>query len=195
MPESTGQDGGSAVNRLSGGQLACLRFVSDGLSSKQIAKELGISPHTVDQRLRLAMQTLGVDSRFAAARLVRHAESGGYQSPAYQPVHQTAYQSPHVAGPAGRGIAEPVSGDADDVRRYDAHGVVGEARPGFEPLPTGFSLPSSPPASRGGTRRNDLAPIVRMAWTIGLTIGVVLALSLLITAAEGLARILQAFQP
>ena len=40
------------VARLSQGQLDCLLLVDQHLSSKEIAGELGISSHTVDQRIR-----------------------------------------------------------------------------------------------------------------------------------------------
>lgn len=186
MSELIDQKQADAIGRLSDGQLACLRLVMDGHTSKQIAKELGISPHTVDQRLRLAIQTLRVDSRFEAARLVRQSENGPYQRP--------VYQSPHVVEAAEPVETEPTSGDTDGARRHDAHSVVGEARPGFEPLPTPISLPSSSDKARVGGRRNELAPVVRIAWTVGLMIGVVLALGLLIAAAEGLARVLEALR-
>ncbi|MGI8610813.1 MAG: sigma factor-like helix-turn-helix DNA-binding protein, partial [Sphingomicrobium sp.] len=49
------------VARLSAGQLDCLRLVDQHLSSKEIAAELHISPHTVDQRIRGSLQILGVE--------------------------------------------------------------------------------------------------------------------------------------
>jgi DNA-binding NarL/FixJ family response regulator len=39
------------VARLTPAQLDCLRLVNEHLSSKEIAVRLGISPHTVDQRI------------------------------------------------------------------------------------------------------------------------------------------------
>lgn len=51
------------IARLTSGQLDCLRMVADNFSSKEIAVELGISSHTVDQRIRHALQTLGVERR------------------------------------------------------------------------------------------------------------------------------------
>ncbi len=56
--------------RLSSGQLEVLRLVNRHLNSKEIAGELGISSHTVDQRVRGAIRTLGVARRSEAARLV-----------------------------------------------------------------------------------------------------------------------------
>jgi IS30 family transposase len=56
-----------AVDRLakiSEGQRACLRMVLQHMSSKDIARALNISPHTVDQRLKLAMRTLGAATRW-----------------------------------------------------------------------------------------------------------------------------------
>ena len=58
------------VARLSKGQLDCLLLVDQHWSSKEIAVELGISSHTVDQRIRGALQVLGVERRSQAARMV-----------------------------------------------------------------------------------------------------------------------------
>ena len=40
------------LGKLTRGQLDCLSLVDQHLSSKEIAAELNISPHTVDQRIR-----------------------------------------------------------------------------------------------------------------------------------------------
>lgn len=57
--------------RLSDQQIACLQRVERGLSSKEIAHELGISPATVDTYLKAAMQRLGTNRRRDAARILR----------------------------------------------------------------------------------------------------------------------------
>jgi DNA-binding CsgD family transcriptional regulator len=46
----------------------CLRLAGRHYSSKEMARILGISKHTVDQRLRHATQLMGATSRFEAAR-------------------------------------------------------------------------------------------------------------------------------
>jgi DNA-binding CsgD family transcriptional regulator len=75
----------SRVSRLSDGQRECLRRVLSHKSSKEIAIELGISPHTVDQRLRAAIKILNVSNRFEAARLLAVSEPIiPYQQPVYQ---------------------------------------------------------------------------------------------------------------
>lgn len=70
---------GKPLHDLSEGQRACLRGVLAMRSSKEIAKELGISPHTVDKRLKDAMKILGVSSRVEAARMLASEEREGYQ--------------------------------------------------------------------------------------------------------------------
>src|SRR3954451_4584023 len=82
----SGEDLAARVARLSAGQLDCLRLVDQHLSSKEIAGELGISPHTVDQRIRQALQILGVERRTQAARLVAQ-----YHGPYQRLIHQTPY--------------------------------------------------------------------------------------------------------
>lgn len=54
--------------QLTESQKTCLRLVSAGMSSKEIAIETGLSPRTVDQYVNLAAQALGVSSRREAAR-------------------------------------------------------------------------------------------------------------------------------
>jgi len=52
----------------------CLRLVNQHLSSKQIARELGMSKTSVDTYCDRARRKLGVDDRFKAARLLRDVE-------------------------------------------------------------------------------------------------------------------------
>ena len=83
------------VDRLTKGQADCLRLVVQHLSSKEIALHLGISPHTVDQRIRGALQTLGVERRSQAARMLIEGDqrSGGPQPLPLPPSWPaTAYQ-------------------------------------------------------------------------------------------------------
>ena len=73
--EPTGSHG------LSAGQITCLRLVSDNMTSKEIARTLGISPYTVDQRLDAARRKLGATSRKEAARLFATMEQGAAVAP------------------------------------------------------------------------------------------------------------------
>src|SRR5438270_12538127 len=80
------------VAKLTAGQLDCLRLVDQHLSSKEIAAELHISSHTVDQRVRQALGILGVERRAQAARIVAQ-HSGPYQ----RLIHQSPYIEPGAA--------------------------------------------------------------------------------------------------
>lgn len=72
---------------LTGGQIECLRLVDQHLTSEEIATRLGISRHTVDQRVRVALRVLGVENRWQAARLVTATMSSAHSSAAYRIPH------------------------------------------------------------------------------------------------------------
>lgn len=63
-----------AILRLSERQRQCLRLTLVRRSSKEIARELGISAHMVDKYIKTAREMLGVTSRFEAARLLADHE-------------------------------------------------------------------------------------------------------------------------
>jgi DNA-binding CsgD family transcriptional regulator len=66
---------------LTEGQKACLRLVDDHHTSKEIARILGISPFTVDQRLDAARRKLQAASRKDAAKLFAAIEGGTISEP------------------------------------------------------------------------------------------------------------------
>jgi DNA-binding CsgD family transcriptional regulator len=72
---------------LTEGQKACLRLVVQHQTSKEIARTLGISPFTVDQRLDAARRKLNATSRKDAARLFATLDQSGI----YQPL---VYETP-----------------------------------------------------------------------------------------------------
>jgi DNA-binding CsgD family transcriptional regulator len=52
----------------------CLRLVDQHLSSKQIARQLGMSKTSVDTYCDRARRKLGVEDRFSAARMARQLD-------------------------------------------------------------------------------------------------------------------------
>lgn len=70
-------------NELSDSQKACLRLVAQGMSSKEIAIELSLSPSTVDTYIKHAMSRLGASNRREAAR--KYMENGLPQNFGSQP--------------------------------------------------------------------------------------------------------------
>jgi DNA-binding CsgD family transcriptional regulator len=50
-------------------ELAVVQLVADGLTNKEVAERLYISPHTVSGHLRHAFDKLGITSRVALTRI------------------------------------------------------------------------------------------------------------------------------
>ena len=71
---------------LSEGEKQCLHLVAQGFNSKEIARQLHVSEHTVDQRVRTSLRKYGVASRKEAARLFVSAQQLQPQSGTYQPL-------------------------------------------------------------------------------------------------------------
>lgn len=69
------------VPELTEGQKICLRLVDDHHTSKEIARKLGISPFTVDQRLDAARRKLRAASRKDAAKIFAAIERGTISEP------------------------------------------------------------------------------------------------------------------
>jgi DNA-binding CsgD family transcriptional regulator len=66
---------------LTEGQKACLRLVVQHNTSKEIARTLGISPFTVDQRLDAARRKLNAGSRIDAAKIFDAMERNDIYEP------------------------------------------------------------------------------------------------------------------
>ena len=167
------------VARLSSGQLACLQLVDQHLSSKEIAQELGISSHTVDQRMRGALHVLGVERRSQAARMVAQA-AGPYQ--------RLIHQSPHIE-------RDPAIGDRDgavsyQIRHADRAGGTGSS--GFNTeqrsalswssLPLPFATRSNP--------RNEMSVGLRLLWIVLIATGVTFSAGMYLAGLESLGRLL-----
>ena len=166
------------VRRLSAGQLDCLLLVDQHLSSKEIAGELGISSHTVDQRVRQALQILGVQRRAQAARIVaRHR--GPYQ--------RLIHQSPHIAAQPAHHHPEPAIGiqirHADRAGRALDDGFITEQRPApgsFLQLP--FATRNHP--------RNEMSVGQRLFWIAAIAIGAAFSAGMYLAGLESLSRLI-----
>jgi DNA-binding CsgD family transcriptional regulator len=170
------------LSKVTEGQRACLRFVFMHFSSKDIARELGISPHTVDQRIRVAIQQLGVTSRVEAARLLAASEGAA-------PYQSTIYQSPHIAASpqtqphtASANAPERTEGRADEVTGIGLAAIDTT----LPPLRRQARLPF--PSYKG--ERNDLDLTQRLGWIIAIAIGSTLSFGTLLAGLDALSRIL-----
>ncbi len=63
-----------ALSRLVGVKLRCCGLLLAGHDAKSVARDLGLSVHTVNDRLRDARRKLGVSSSREAARILADAE-------------------------------------------------------------------------------------------------------------------------
>jgi len=168
------------VAKLTPGQLDCLRLVDQHLSSKEIAVELGISPHTVDQRIRQALHTLGVSRRAQAARIVAQTS---------EPYQRLIHQSPYIEAAAGAGNQD---GAVSNQIRHA--GRAGEARgnPSFhteQRRGLSWSSLQLPFATRSHPR-NEMSVGLRLLWIVVIATGAAFSAGMYLAGLESLARLL-----
>ena len=172
-------DEATRVAKLSEGQLECLRLVANHMSSKEIAVELDISPHTVDQRIRIALQTLGVSRRQEAARMVSAVE-GPYQ--------RLIHQSSHI--PDQTNSDHPGVVASTQIRHAGHAGSSGFGASQTEQDVTAsrFSLPL--PFATGSRPRNEMSIGARLLWIVLIAIGAAFSAGMYLAGLESLARLL-----
>ena len=170
----------SSVARLTAGQLDCLRLVDQHLNSKEIAAELRISSHTVDQRIRQALHILGVERRAQAARIVARY-SGPYQ--------RLIHQSPHIepASPSGH----PEAAVSHLIRHADRAGGAGGAGFLTEQRPASFRLSLQLPFATRSNPRNEMSVGQRLFWIAAIAIGAAFSAGMYLAGLESLARLLK----
>jgi DNA-binding CsgD family transcriptional regulator len=179
VSEKSERDSSSRIEKLSKGQLDCLLLVDRHLSSKEISAELGISRHTVDQRIRQALQILGVSRRSEAARLVA-SKHGPYQ--------RLIHQSPHIEG--REASSHPDEAVGFQIRHADRAGKAGvleletEQRAGA----SGSSLPL--PFATRRQPRNEMSVGFRLLWIVLIAIGAAFSAGMYLAGLESLARML-----
>jgi DNA-binding CsgD family transcriptional regulator len=188
LPAAGGGSGGSMdddlmaqrVARLTPGQLDCLRLVDQHLSSKEIAAELQISSHTVDQRIRQALATLGVERRAQAARVVAQC-SGPYQ----RLIHQSPYIEP------ASGSAQPGGAVSHQIRHADRAGGAGNAGFLTEQRPASFRPSLQLPFATRSNPRNEMSVGQRLFWIATIAIGAAFSAGMYLAGLESLARLLK----
>jgi DNA-binding CsgD family transcriptional regulator len=182
--EPPGPDAGDLmagrVARLTPAQLDCLLLVDQHLSSKEIAAELHISPHTVDQRIRQALAILGVERRSQAARVVAQAK-GPYQ--------RLIHQSPYI--PANVHSGHPEAAVSHQIRHADRAGEAGEAGFLTEQRPASFRSSLQPPFATRSNPRNEMSVGQRLFWVAAIAIGAAFSAGMYLAGLESLARLLK----
>ncbi len=181
-------DSSFMINKLSEGQKDCLRLVMQHLSSKEIARELSISPHTVDKRLKQSIATLHANSRFDAARLLAQIEASGTHTiqTEYQPL---VYQHPDLFG-----MSEPAITEMSNGKENQPHGtnaamlhtsqMAYHASSDFEPRSKLLEL-----VFGANGKANELGTISRVVAILAIAVGSVLIFAILVSVIEGLSRL------
>lgn len=165
--------------RLTDKQRECLRLVYRHMETKEIARELGLSPDGVTQRIKTAMRTLGVDRRRDAAQILAEAEGAPpYPQRVYPPRDIAIAPDPATFGVSTEGRREAVSG-----------GAMREERAIFEAYPTPSPDTLQLPLPIRGGRPGDLSTAKRLGWIFGLILLIALAFGLFVTGFEALSRL------
>ena len=182
--ESTGSiDPDSALARLSHGQIECLLLVDRHHSSKEIAAQLGISPHTVDQRIRGALEKLGVERRGEAARLIAAALSDDHE--AYQ---RLIHQSPYIDDPTDTGQQE--GSVRTQIRHADRAGEVSPPGNLTEQSPAGHGSPLQLPFATRSHPSNEMSVGLRLVWIVLIAMGATFSAGMYLAGLESLSRMI-----
>jgi len=185
VPRGPGESGApdlmaARVARLSAGQLDCLLLVDQHLSSKEIAAELKISPHTVDQRIRQALATLGVERRTQAARIVAQVK-GPYQ--------RLIHQSPYIHATVQSG--HPEAAVSHQIRHADRAGETGGAGFLTEQRPVSFQSSLQLPFATRSNPRNEMSVGQRLFWIAAIAIGSAFSAGMYLAGLESLSRMIK----
>ena len=168
------------VARLTAGQLDCLLLVDQHLNSKEIAAELHISPHTVDQRIRQALTILGVERRAQAARIVAQ-KKGPYQ--------RLIHQSPYI--PANEQTGHPEAAVSHQIRHADRAGETGGAGFLTEQRPASPWSSLQPPYATRSNPRNEMSVGQRLFWIAAIAIGSAFSAGMYLAGLESLSRMIK----
>jgi DNA-binding CsgD family transcriptional regulator len=158
-------------------QRACLRLVARGHQTKEIARALGLAPNTVDTYLRAAIRTLGVTTRFEAARRFAEFETAPHapsQHLRYQPESFASAPIPDMPGP----LPDAGAGPLPSVVRENLGDVAWLPRTRQGPL-----------ARLGdwlGGPWNDLTTAQRIAWMVAAAFAIALIAFLFFAAIESI---------
>jgi DNA-binding CsgD family transcriptional regulator len=171
MPENT--------NRLTPKQIQCLSLVADGMTSKEIARALGLSARTVDDHVEKARIKLNAHSRQRAAAIYR----GNLLAEQPLPLPERAPYQIRCEPPAldGVAVAEPI--ELPTPRLSDGGSATFEHFPLVEP-----PQPASPQPKENRSQHTSPVSVILRILTIAAAIALIaLAYPQLVYGAEKIA--------
>jgi DNA-binding CsgD family transcriptional regulator len=152
---------GAQIDRLTPTQKFCLRMVLLRHSSKDIARELDSSPHTIDNHIKAAVARLGAENRFEAARMLSEYEepkerrSLASQTSALANTPETRFKSVSFEP-----FEQETEHDVAYSKMAERKGIFGPfhhlASTGFLPIPSYWG------------QRNHLSLSKRLGWIVAL---------------------------
>ncbi|KKC25969.1 helix-turn-helix domain-containing protein [Sphingomonas sp. SRS2] len=180
--------GHEAITKLTARQRDCLRLVLHHMQSKEIGRQLGISPMTVDNHFRSAIQTLGVANRLEAARLLEAYERNAAEAPSQRLTSQpqpvvSRVEAPIMSSPA-------VVGD----RQGDGVSALREDQVPYRTFRDAGIIDFPLPVPTRGKPRNDLTIAQRLFWIAILIFGMGLGAGALLSGFATLTNILLALK-
>ena len=169
------------VDKLSEGQREVLRRVNRHMETKEIARELGLSPDGVNQRIKAAMRMLGVNKRRDAALLLAETEG---QAP-YQPL----VYPPRDIAPAGDPATFAPSTENGRDQGPQMIGAMREDQAAFKALPPLRPQRLRLPLPVRGGRPGDLNALQRLGWIFGMMLIIAFAFGVFLAGMEALSRL------
>jgi len=178
-----------AISKLTARQRDCLRLVLQHKQSKEIGRELGISPMTVDNHFRSAIQTLGVSNRLEAALMLASYEAGGGDA---EPSQRLTSQPHPVVSPAERSIMASSSEDGDEQREMAS--ALREDQVPYRTYREASFIDFPLPVPTREKPRNELTIAQRLFWIAVLIFGMGLGAGALLSGFAALTDIALALQ-
>lgn len=126
------------LDALTDKQREVIALVSEGMTSKEIARKLGISESAVNQRIEVTRQRLGGMSRAQIARIYRQTSTLVITIPTSNSLTGKSIQLQHEAEPEQHSI--PEGAVALSASAYDGNGVLQPSTFSPDLLPPDSSL-------------------------------------------------------
>ena len=169
-------------------QKECLRLVLRGYKDKEIAREVGIHHETVRKHLKGAMQRLGTNSRFVAARRLADFEAHNPSGvPPVWAILDTVVDDAELVSTSPASFENAVV----DVQLEERGGVLREARTPYErvilPSGEGFRAPERGPAG--------VSPMGRLAMAVVLILLIAMAVISAIPMSNAVQQMANAIDP
>src|ERR1043166_2969179 len=170
-------------------QREVLDMVLEHKTSKEIARELGIGPKTVDRHIDAAREKLGVADRNAAAGLAAGLRERGQNPPAgaLPPIDEPVEGGGNPAGAFSPLSAEPAVNDPMPQENV--------GRPLSELLPASKDKPGTssedPPLVLPRMFHGPNGQLTRLAAIVGLAIGMLMALLVGLSVADALTDLIR----